>query len=109
VLLALKVPEEQLLVAETVLRRNATVRSTERLVARHLGIGRSRRRPRRSETEQAASSAAIEDLQNRLQEHLATHVTVHHGEKRGRIEIEYYGNDDLQRIVTAIGLTPSES
>jgi ParB family chromosome partitioning protein len=109
VLLALKVPEEQLLVAETVLRRNATVRSTERLVARHLGIGRSRRRPRRSETEQAASSAAIEDLQNRLQEHLATHVTVHHGEKRGRIEIEYYGNDDLQRIVTAIGLAPSES
>jgi ParB family chromosome partitioning protein len=50
--------------------------------------------------EQAVSSAAIEDLQNRLQEHLATHVIVHHGEKRGRIEIEYYGNDDLQRIVS---------
>jgi ParB family chromosome partitioning protein len=109
VLLALKVPEEQLLAAETVLRRNATVRSTERLVARQLGIGRSRRRSRRGGGEQAASSAAIEDLQNRLQEHLATHVTVHHGEKRGRIEIEYYGNDDLQRIVTALGLTPGES
>jgi ParB family chromosome partitioning protein len=109
VLLALKVPEEQLLAAETVLRRNATVRSTERLVARQLGIGRSRRRSRRGGGEQAATSAAIEDLQNRLQEHLATHVTVHHGEKRGRIEIEYYGNDDLQRIVTALGLTPGES
>ena len=109
VLLALKAPEEQLLAAETVLRRNATVRSTERLVARQLGIGRSRRKPRRAGAEQAASSAAIEELQNRLQEYLATHVTVHHGEKRGRIEIEYYGNDDLQRIVTAIGLTPSES
>ena len=109
VLLALKAPEEQLLAAETVLRRNATVRSTERLVARQLGIGRSRRKSRRAGAEQAASSAAIEELQNRLQEYLATHVTVHHGEKRGRIEIEYYGNDDLQRIVTAIGLTPSES
>jgi ParB family chromosome partitioning protein len=109
VLLALKVPEEHLLAAETVLRRNATVRSTERLVARQLGIGRSRRRSRRGGGEQAVSSAAIEDLQNRLQEYLATHVTVHHGEKRGRIEIEYYGNDDLQRIVTALGLTPSES
>jgi ParB family chromosome partitioning protein len=107
VLLALKAPEEQLLAAETVLRRNATVRSTERLVARQLGIGRSRRRQRVAE--QAASSAAIEDLQNRLQEHLATHVTVHHGEKRGRIEIEYYGNDDLQRIVNALGLPPSVS
>jgi ParB family chromosome partitioning protein len=109
VLLALKAPEEQLLAAETVLRRNATVRSTERLVARQLGIGRSRRRSRRVATEQGATSAAIEDLQNRLQEQLATHVTIHHGEKRGRIEIEYYGNDDLQRILTALGLTPSES
>src|SRR5206468_2906485 len=41
VLLSLKAPEEQLLAAETVLRRNATVRGTERLVARLLGIGRS--------------------------------------------------------------------
>jgi ParB family chromosome partitioning protein len=109
VLLALKAPEEQLLAAETVLRRNATVRSTERLVARQLGIGRSRRRSRRVGNEQGVTSAAIEDLQNRLQEQLATHVTIHHGEKRGRIEIEYYGNDDLQRILTALGLTPSES
>ena len=107
VLLALKVPEEQLLAAETVLRRNATVRSTERLVARQLGIGRSRRKQRA--TEQALTSAAVKDLQDRLQEQLATHVTIHHGEKRGRIEIEYYGNDDLQRIVTALGLAPSES
>src|SRR5437763_13649197 len=66
VLLALKAPEEQLLAAETVLRRNATVRSTERLVARLLGIGRSRRRQRVAE--QAVASAAMQDFQNRLQE-----------------------------------------
>jgi ParB family transcriptional regulator, chromosome partitioning protein len=107
VLLALKSPEEQLLAAETVLRRNATVRSTERLVARLLGIGRSR--PKQPASEQAITSVAIQDLQNRLQEHLATHVAIHHGEKRGRIEIEYYGNDDLQRIITALGLSPSET
>src|SRR5438128_689085 len=109
VVLALKAPEEQLLAAETVLRRNATVRSTERLVARLLGVGRSRRKFRSVGTEQAVTSAAMEDLQNRLQEHLATHVTIHHGEKRGRIEIEYYGTDDLQRIVAALGLPPAES
>jgi ParB family transcriptional regulator, chromosome partitioning protein len=109
VLLALKAPEEQLLAAETVLRRNATVRSTERLVARQLGIGRSRRRSRRTAAELRATGAAVEDLRNRLQQHLATHVIIHHGDKRGRIEIEYYGTDDLQRIVTALGLQPSES
>jgi ParB family chromosome partitioning protein len=108
VLLALKAPEEQLLAAETVLRRNATVRATERLVARLLGIGR-RRKSRRAGTEPSITSTAVEDLQNRLQEHLVTHVTIHHGDKRGRIEIEYYGNDDLQRIVTALGLPAGES
>src|SRR5256712_4218201 len=78
VLLALKAPEEQLLAAETVLRRNATVRSTERLVARQLGIGRLRRKARTAEL--TVTSAAIDDLQNRLQQHLGTHVTLHHGE-----------------------------
>src|SRR5437660_5378837 len=104
VLLALKAPEEQLLAAETVLRRNATVRGTERLVARLLGLGRRRRRSRRSVAETMTTATAVEDLQNRLQQHLATHVTIHHGDKRGRIEIEYYGPDDLQRVVNALGL-----
>src|SRR5207237_8081570 len=44
VLLALKSPEEQLAVAETVLRRSATVRATERLVARQIGSAKPRRR-----------------------------------------------------------------
>jgi ParB family chromosome partitioning protein len=108
VLLALKATEEQLLAAETVLRRNATVRSTERMVARLLGIGRGRRKSRRAAGDSSVTATAVEDLQNRLQQHLATHVTIHHGEKRGRIEIEYYGTDDLQRIVTALGLPPAD-
>src|SRR5438477_1051461 len=107
VLLALKSQEEQFLAAETVLRRNATVRATERLVARQLGIGRARRKPRSAEV--TVTSAAIEDLQNPLQQHLGNHGSLHHGEKRGRIEIEYYGSDDLQRILSALGLSVSES
>ena len=109
VLLALKQPEEQLLSAETVLRRNATVRYTERLVARQLGIVRGRRRSRRAAADVNTTATAVEDLQNRLQQHLATHVTIHHGDRRGRIEIEYYGPDDLQRVVTALGLPPAET
>ncbi len=107
VLLALKEPDEQLQVAETILRRSATVRATERLVARQLGSARTRRR--RQAVAATVNSAALDDLQNRLQQHLGTHVTIHHGEKRGRIEIEYYGNDDLQRVLAAVGLSPSES
>ena len=104
VLLALKAPEEQLLIADIVLRRSATVRATERLVARQLGQIKARRKRRSGAI--TVSSAAISDLENRLQQHLATHVTIHHGEKHGRIEIEYYGSDDLQRILAALGLPP---
>ena len=107
VLLALKEPEEQRAVAETILRRSATVRATERLVARQLGTTRPRRR--RQSATATVTSATIDDLQNRLQEHLGTRVTLHHGEKRGRIEIEYYGNDDLQRVLTALGLPTTET
>ena len=46
---------------------------------------------------------AVEHLQSRLQEYLGTRVILHHGEKQGRIEIEYYGADDLQRIPQVIG------
>ncbi|HEY4283949.1 MAG TPA: ParB/RepB/Spo0J family partition protein, partial [Chthoniobacterales bacterium] len=67
VLLALKSPEEQLLVAETILRRKSTVRATERLVARQLGIVRPRRKARG--TSQNGNGAAITDLQERLQQH----------------------------------------
>ncbi len=105
VLLGLKVPEEQLAVAETVLRRSSPVRDTERLVARQLGTTRRRKKTAKVDV----TSAIVTDLQNRLQQHLGTRVIFHHGEKRGRIEIEYYGSDDLQRVLNAIGLPPSES
>ncbi len=106
VLLGLKGQEEQLAVAETILRRSATVRDAERMVARQLGTARKRRR---SQASAIVSLATVDDLQNRLQQHLGTRVTFHHGEKRGRIEIEYYGNDDLERVLHAIGLPLSDS
>jgi ParB family transcriptional regulator, chromosome partitioning protein len=100
VLLGVKVAEEQLRLAETILRRNSSVRQTERLVARYLG-GWKRRTRRTAIT---VSSATIADLQDKLRQYLGTNVAIHHGPKRGRIEIEYYGDDDLQRILNIIGL-----
>ena len=110
VLLALKSREEQALLAEEIIRQNLTVRAAEKLVARHFADSGTPK-PTRNGTPVAAKPAlgpAILHLQNRLQQHLATHVTVHHGEKRGRIEIEYYGNDDLQRLLGVFGMQPDE-
>jgi ParB family chromosome partitioning protein len=105
VLLGVKALEEQLRLAEIVLRRNYSVRQTERLVARQLGGWKKRRRT----AQVPVTSATIADLQDKLRQHLGTNVSIHHGPKRGRIEIEYYGDDDLQRILTIVGLNSSES
>jgi ParB family transcriptional regulator, chromosome partitioning protein len=102
VLLGLKAPEEQMLIAESVLRRNATVRQTERLVKHQLGT----RRPRRGKNGSDGSfgSAAVTHLEERLQKHLGTRVHLRPGKKQGKIEIEYYGEADLQRILGLLGL-----
>lgn len=107
VLLALKSQEEQLAVAETVLRRSATVRAAERLVAHQLGTDRPRRK-RSPKAGQASTSTAVAELQNRLQQHLGTRVTLHETGKGGRIEIEYYSNDDLQRVLGVIGMPSAD-
>jgi ParB family chromosome partitioning protein len=106
VLLSLKSPEEQLLIAGIVLRQGHTVRATEKLVANHFA-SQGAERPTRSpgkDSRHPPLAPQLLHLQNRLQQHLATHVTLHPGEKRGRIEIEYYGKDDLQRILDVLGL-----
>ena len=111
VLLALKSHEEQALLAEEIIRRRLTVRAAEKLVAAHFTtIGATK--PTRGKPvvpPLAALAPAVLHLQNRLQRHLATHVALHHHEKRGCIEIEYYGNDDLQRILGVLGLAQEEA
>ena len=104
VLLGVKGPEEQLRLGETILRRSSSVRQTERLVTRFLGGWKKRRGTPRV----VVSSAAIGDLQDKLRQHFGTNVTIHHTPKRGRIEIEYYGDDDLQRILNIVGLNAVE-
>src|ERR1700730_1113836 len=103
VLLGVKAPEEQLRLAETILRRSSSVRQTERLVTRFLGGWKRRRR-----SQVVVNSATIGDLQDKLRQHFGTNVTIHHTPKRGRIEIEYYGDDDLQRILNIVGLNAVE-
>jgi ParB family chromosome partitioning protein len=110
VLLSLKSHEQQILLAEEIIRRNLTVRGAEKLVGEHFEQNGTAKPTRGSSASAPAKLApVVQRLQNQLQQHLATHVSLHHGEKKGRIEIEYYGNDDLQRILDLIGIQSDES
>ncbi len=109
VLLALKSHDDQRLLAEQILKRSLTVRAAERLVTSHFTQSGATKPTRGQNSSGPALAPAIQHLQNRLQQHLATHVALAHSEKRGQIEIEYYGNDDLQRILGILGLPGEES
>jgi ParB family chromosome partitioning protein len=103
VLLSAKSPEVQLALAEETLRRGLTVRGVERLVEDHFA-GNGSRKPKRGAASSPQLEPAVAHVQNRLRQHLGTQVTMHHGEKKGRIEVEYYGNDDLHRLLKLIGI-----
>jgi ParB family chromosome partitioning protein len=109
VLLGLQNHDEQLVAAELTIRQAATVRMTERIVAAQLarqGLGKSGRLgARASEGSSSVVHNAVNEIEGRLRDRLATHVTVHHGEKKGRIEIQYYGNDDLDRLLILLGVS----
>lgn len=47
-----------------------------------------------------ATDIEIEKIKNRLEQGFGTKVKIHNGASKGKIEIEYYGNDDLERILT---------
>jgi ParB family chromosome partitioning protein len=106
VFLTLQDAEEQLVAAELAIRQAATVRVAERIVAHRLaqhGLakpGKTGARP----VQVATVQTAVTNLESRLRDRFATQVSVHHGDKRGRIEIHYYGNEDLERILSLLGI-----
>jgi ParB family chromosome partitioning protein len=63
---------------------------------------------KRTSSDEPTLSPAIQTLQNLLTRRLATRVVIHHAEKRGSISIEYYGNDDLHRIMSELGIDPEQ-
>lgn len=101
-LLGLRGAEDQRHIAEQVMKKSLSVRATEDLVNAHLTKGGTVRKGRTRQ--KRTVSAAVQHLENRLQQHLSTRVEIHHGDDKGRILIEYYGNDDLQRLLGQLGL-----
>lgn len=102
-LLSLRSDEEQRLIAGLVLRKALSVRATEQLVNDHLTKNGAERKGR-AKHRARETPAAVRHLENRLQQHFSTRVEIRHGEKKGHIVIEYYGSDDLQRLLASLGL-----
>lgn len=70
-----------------------TVRETEKLVSEMLD-----RTKKMSRARKIAKDSNLIYVEERLKEILGTKVSVVKGKKKGKIEIEYYNDDDLDRI-----------
>jgi ParB family chromosome partitioning protein len=107
VLLGLRDADLQKLLADKIVRQSLTVRQAERQVQQEQERSGKTTRTKKGQPAPSASevAAVISRLQNRLRHRLATQVAIHHTDKKGVIEIEYYGNEDLERILELIGVS----
>ncbi|MCR4672860.1 MAG: ParB/RepB/Spo0J family partition protein, partial [Lachnospiraceae bacterium] len=94
-LLGIEDPDAQLEIANRVVEEKLSVRDIERLM-RTLANGR----PQKKEKEKdLAFELACRDMEEKMKATLGTKVTVNFRSKnKGRIEIEYYSQDELERL-----------
>jgi len=99
VLLTLKDPEHQEKAADEIIRKGLTVRAAEKLAGSILNPP-----PPKPVLGDNEINRAIDSVEQRLMHHLTTNISVKHGEKKGHIEIDYYGVEDLNRLLSLMGV-----
>ena len=91
------------LLARQIIEGGLSVRATEKLVqGDRSAVGGKKKRVAKDVS--AKDAAAVADIEKKLTSHLGARSAVLHSGKKGRIVIEYKGNDDLQRVLAKIGV-----
>lgn len=104
VLLGVTDAAQRALLARRVIEEGLSVRATEKLV-QEFGKSSAPSRSGRGKFAPSRDSGAVADIEKKLTSHLGARVAVLHTPKKGRIVIEYHGNDDLQRVLGKIGVS----
>ncbi len=105
VILGLANEKDQKIIAERVIKQGLNVRQTEGLAAKLQKRG-SRRTPPRPELVAApAGDPHIADLEARLREVFATKVQLHYEQGKGAVEISFFSDEELERILQILGVT----
>jgi ParB family chromosome partitioning protein len=93
-LLALGDEESICRAAELVVKEELSVRQTEELIKRRKAAPKKKK--------ESPRSIYVRDLEERLGSHWNRKVRITEGKRRGKLEIEYYGNEDLDRLLAAM-------
>ena len=95
-LLGVEASGEQKRLFDLVIRKGLSVRELEELVRSGAKDGARRTKPQKTRDHELAA------LEEQLQNALGTKVSIQAGGKKGKIVIEYYSLDDLDRIIARI-------
>ena len=79
--------------AKRIIKEGLNVRQVESLVK-----NLNNEKPKKKKTN-SQIDVEIKSIAESLSKSFSTKVTIKHGQKKGEIKIEYYGNDDLDRIL----------
>lgn len=93
-IMAIPDPDVQRDAARRIADKGLSVREAEAMVKRPSKT--------KSPKEEALKSPYLVDLEGQLCERLGTRVNIQHGDKKGVIQIEYYTDQDLERILDII-------
>lgn len=92
-LVAVEDKKLQMEIWEKAVKGNLSVRQVEKLAKKVTGSETARKR------KEPEKPFFIVEAENKLRGVLGTQVKIKHGKKGGRIEIEYYSDDELERIL----------
>jgi ParB family chromosome partitioning protein len=97
-LLSLKTPAEQTRIWTKTKTQGLSVREIEELVRAMLETGTVSRETKKAAPGKAEKDPNLREIEEELQQALGTKVTIVPGSSGGRIEIQFYSGDDLERI-----------
>lgn len=95
-LLSAETPSQQKEAWRRIVSENLSVRAAEALVKKLKTRKASKKKARTSQ------DVYLESLADDLSRHLGTRVRIVRRGNRGRVEIEYYGNEDLDRLISRL-------
>ncbi len=101
-LIPVEIPEEQYLIAQQIAEKKLSVRDVEKLIKARLSGRKKKKDKGKGETAEkdAALELAYKEIEERLKQSLGTKTTIRHsGDGTGKLEIEFYSHEDLEKIV----------
>ena len=96
-LLPIKDKDEIVDIANEIIEKELSVRQVEAMVKRILESGEKPEQPSKN-----LEKMYVEQVEKKLAEAIGRHVSITNGKRKGKLYIEFYGNDDLESLINQL-------